>query len=430
MAREFRLPDLGSGLKEGQIVRWFVQEGDEVNTDRALCEVETEKAVIEIPVPFDGTVLELPVEAGETIEVGEVLAVIAAHDEAIAESDDDISKTAEIDTREFLRTLGETAGSLESDEHDGSGTITIQAITAPDTHSPNDDESAPARPRAMPSIRRMAKEHGIDLGEITGSGRHGRITRDDIQAMIHAGGEEEEIEPAEDRAEAVTESSTRKKLSMLRRTIAEHMTRSWREIPHVFTGMDVSAAPLMEARLALSDQLGVKIPLEALLIRATIPTLKAFPEFNATLDGDELILHDHYDIGVATNTPDGLIVPVIRSADSMSFEALVSHVVELLARTAERKTAPGELGNPTFTVKNIGALGHLMGTSIIPSGTMGILSMGRVAEKPVVHDGRIEAAPVMEVTLSFDHRVIDGGLAQQFMECLKRYLEQPVRFLV
>jgi pyruvate dehydrogenase E2 component (dihydrolipoamide acetyltransferase) len=405
MAREFRLPDLGSGLQEGQIVSWLVNVGQEVTTSDNLCEVETEKAVIEIPVPYTGTILELKAAPGDAVEVGSVIAVIGDSGEQPASSGSSATRTA-------------------ADE--------APPVSEPETPAEApprgslEPQGASARIRAMPSIRRIAKEHGIELSSVQGTGRHGRITRKDILTLLDAGKETVPMPAPADR----TTASEFQAFSMIRKTISERLSQSWREIPHVFTRMDIDATRLLVVKKALAEELDTKIPLEAILVKACLPALREFPHFNATIVDGGIELHKHYNIGLAADTDSGLVVPVLKDADRLSLRETVSTLLDLLPRAVERKATPEELSGATFTVNNIGALGHLMGTSIIPHGTTAILSVGRAVEKPVVRDGEIEIAPVLEVTLSFDHRAIDGGLAQRFMARIRENLEEPVKALL
>ena len=405
MAKEFKLPDLGSGLKEAEIVRWLVNVGDQVTTDDLLCEVETEKAVIEVPVPYDGTVVSLACEEGETIPVGSVLAV-----------------------------FNESGGAL------GDPAPTSPATTAqqPSKPEPESAQASPAllaaepvspvlsgeRLRAMPATRRLARESEVDLKKVTGTGRHGRITKKDVLEWL-----KNESQAISTDVPATTAAGERIRLSKLRKTIAERMSQSWREIPHIFTRIEADASGFLEVRTTLSDVYNKKMPVEALLIRAVLPALKEFPEFNATLDGDELVLHKNYNISVAVDTDDGLVLPTVHGADQLGMLQLTNRLVDLLPKAVQRKASPDELSGGTFTVNNIGALGHLIGTSIIPYGTTAILSVGRAVEKPIVRDGGIVVAPMMEITLSFDHRVIDGGLAQKFMANVRRNIEEAARLL-
>lgn len=427
MKREFLLPDLGSGLKEAEIVSWRVAAGDQVASGNPLCELETEKAVVEVPVPYDGIVTSLAAEEGGKVNVGGLLAVFEVEGESHGEP-----KAAVAD------------GAPEEED----------PPAEPDSTPVNEDGGQDAiRHRAMPSIRRMAREYRVDLSKVVGTGPHGRITRADVQAVV----DQQQSEDAAEAVEAVRIPETRRgaapetpapeespapsepdipraaqgaQMSKLRRTIAENLSRSWREIPHVFTRMEIDATQFLQAREILAARFDQRIPMEFLLIRAVLPALKQFPEFNATLDGDQLILHDRYDIGTAVDTDQGLMIAVLHAADKIDVADLADRLTILMKRVSLREATPAELTGSTFTVNNIGALGGVMGTSLIPYGTTAILSTGRIAEKAVVRSGQIIAAPMMEVTLSFDHRVIDGGLAQRFMNGIKENLEQPLRFLL
>jgi len=412
MAREFKLPDLGSGLKEGEIVSWLVKVGDQVTDDDLLCEVETEKAVIEVPVPYNGTVLSLAAEVGESVKVGSVLAVFGDADEQPA-------GTPEAAAPDTQKHQVESAHSAET-----SAGIQADPVAA-------STDSGPAINgllRAMPAVRRLAAEHEIDISQIDGTGRNGRVTKKDVLVFMKSG-ETSRALSQPTAAVAAPLPGERVRLSRLRKTISERMAQSWREIPHIFTRIEADASGLLAARRSLSDVYNRKVPVEALLIRAVLPALKAHPEFNATLDGDELVLHKHYNVSLAVDTPEGLVLPTIHSADTFSMEQLVSRVSDLVPRAVERKASAEELTGGTFTVNNVGALGNIKGTSIIPYGTTAILSICRAVEKPVVRDGEVRVRPMMEVTLSFDHRVIDGGLAQKFLNVIQLNLEDTVRLL-
>jgi pyruvate dehydrogenase E2 component (dihydrolipoamide acetyltransferase) len=218
-------------------------------------------------------------------------------------------------------------------------------------------------------------------------------------------------------------------MSRLRRTIAANMARSWAEIPHVTTFDSVDATRLLQIRDALGSRHQTKIPMESLVVRAVIPALERFPEFNATLDGDELILHGTHHVGIAVDTPDGLIVAVIRDAGAKGVLEIASEVGRLGEGARARTLSPDELGGQTFTISNIGAVGGGHGTPIIPYGTTAILSLGRAAERVVAEGGEAVVAPVMPLSLSYDHRVVDGALGRRFMELVIENLEEPALFL-
>ncbi len=290
--------------------------------------------------------------------------------------------------------------------------------------------------KALPIVRKLARENDIDLTEVAGTGPHGRITREDVEAVI-AERQEETIEEEPPRGEVeapqppteISGEDRRRTMSRLRRTIAANMSRSWTEIPHVTTFDDVDATRLLEVREALGDRHGEKIPIEALIIKAVVPALERFPEFNATLEDDDLIEHGSLDMGIAIDSPDGLLVGVIRNAAAMGVLDLSKEVQRLGEKGKDRSLAPEELAGQTFTVSNIGAVGGGHGTPIVPHGTTAILSVGRARERPIVYEGELVIASVMPLSLSYDHRVIDGAQGRRFMAMLIENLEEPALFL-
>ncbi|HEX6302011.1 MAG TPA: dihydrolipoamide acetyltransferase family protein [Acidimicrobiia bacterium] len=447
MAREFRLPDIGEGLTEAEIVRWLVAVGDTVEADQPIVEVETDKAAVEIPSPYAGVVLSQGGREGDVIEVGEVLVTIGESGEAKTPSSGgpeltvgDIPDRAP-EPEPIVGTLSEEAESLTPSSSLGS--------------------RLPTSVKALPVVRKLARDNDIDLEIIEGSGPGGRVMRHDVEAAIAAGAvaqPEREGEhavhdvavgaghgvsdehlaetQAADAPSAVEASRTaargegeRRQMSRLRRTIAANMAKSWAEIPHVTTFDDVDATRLLEVRRALGQRHDTKIPLEALVIKAVVPALDEFPEFNATLDGDDLVYHSAKDIGIAVDTADGLLVAVIRGAEAKSVMDLAGEVRRLGEGARQRSLAPDELTGQTFTVSNIGAVGGGHGTPIVPYGTVAILSVGTARLRPVVYDEDLAIAPVMPLSLSYDHRVIDGAVGRRFMGLVLENLEEPALFL-
>lgn len=396
MATEFLLPDIGDGLTEAEVVRWLVAEGAQVGRDEPLVEVETDKAVVVIPSPVEGTVLRHGAAEGETMAVRAVLAVIGSPEEAI------------------------TLAAGWSASRDGSG----PRVTAATKEPPS--QGAPPAVQALPVVRRLARQHGVDLGDVRGSGPGGRITRQDVLAAAEGAGPVAGPPPEE---ASTTRGVRRRPLTRLQKTIAANMSRAWSEIPHVTAFDQVSVTRLVAARRSLSESHSTAVSFDALVIGATIPALRRFPEFNATLEGDYLLIHQGYHIGVAINAPDGLLVGVLRDAGEMS----VLQIAEATRRLAEggrsRSLGLEELTGQTFTVTNIGALGGGFGTPIIPPGNTAVLAVGRVADAPVAEDGRVVVRPVMPLSLSFDHRVIDGALSRRFMDVVIANLCEPTLFL-
>jgi len=435
VAHEFRLPDIGEGLTEAEILRWLVAEGDRVEADQPVVEVETDKAVVEIPSPYAGTVLHHGGAEGETIAVGSVLVVIGDESETATRTapppagsvTPEPSAPPVASAAPIVGTLSEEAEvlSARADENDAAGQDTI---------------------RALPIVRKLARDLGIDLTTVRGSGPDGRITREDVMTAARPAGQPTSPPPPAAAAVEVPAPSgsvtlpvpppvagvgqdERRPMTRLRRTIATNMAKSWAEIPHVTTFDDVVATRLLEIRSALGARYETKIPVEALVIKAVIPALQAFPEFNATLDGDDLVLHGSYHVGIAVDAPEGLMVAVIRDADARGVLDLAAEVRRLGEGAKARSLGPDELTGQTFTVSNIGAVGGGHGTPIVPYGTTGILSVGRAQEKVVVIDGELEIAPVMPLSLSYDHRVIDGAHGRRFMALVMENLEEPALFL-
>lgn len=369
MAKEFRLPDIGEGLTDAEIVAWHVGVGDDVAVDQVLVEVETAKSVVDITSPFGGTLLYRGGDPGDEIEVGAVLFVI-----------------------------GEPGEQWTPDAESEPVESTADASTL---RQPEAAESV----RAVPAVRKLARESGIDLSVVTGTGPGGAITRSDVLAA------------------AAGPATERIALSRMRRTIAEHMARSWREIPHVTVQADVDAGRLLEAYRHQRERSETSIPLEALIAQAVLPLLIEFPEFNATVEDDAVLLKRHYDLGVAVHTDDGLVVVVVPAADGLSLPSLSEAIVRLAASAKKRTIAPDDVTGQTFTISNIGALGGGHGTPIIPWGTTAILSLGQARDTPVVRDGKVAIAPIAPLDLSYDHRLIDGAVGQQFLGAVVAAIE-------
>jgi pyruvate dehydrogenase E2 component (dihydrolipoamide acetyltransferase) len=460
VAREFRLPDIGEGLTEAEIVQWLVPVGSRVDADQPVVEVETDKAVVEIPSPYAGIVLQHGGAEGEVIAVGSVLVVIGDEDEPLQSAHEMVSpaksasETATSSRRVVSSATSDPAAVWATTPAPIVGTLSDEAEILEPTPSPVPESRGPVK--ALPVVRKLARDNGVDIETIVGSGPGGRVTRDDVEAAVarHVPDQpatapidakvdtgQEAVSSTMDTAhppgsvDPETQTSIgvkadeRRAMTRLRRTIAINMSKSWAEIPHVTTFDDVDATRLLEVRRALGQRHHTKVPIEALVIRALAPALRAFPDFNSTVDGDELVIHGSHDIGIAVDTPDGLLVAVIRDADSKGVLELADEITRLGVGAKERKLGPDELTGQTFTISNIGALGGGHGTPIVPYGTTAILSVGRAREKAVVYDGDLVIAPVMALSLSYDHRVIDGGQGRRFMTMIMENLEEPALFL-
>jgi pyruvate/2-oxoglutarate dehydrogenase complex dihydrolipoamide acyltransferase (E2) component len=342
VAYEFKLPDLGEGLTEGEIARWLVSEGQEVAEDDPLVEIQTDKTTVEIPSPAAGTVTRILVDEGKVVPVGTVLVVIGG-------------------------------------EQDG-GQPRPEAPTA--------------KGRATPLVRKIAQDLGVDLDTVTGTGAQGRITEEDVRGA--AG-------PSEGRREP---------LRGVRRLIAEHMARAHREVP---------AVTWVEECDFSGHDLKLLVPT---VLKACAEALKDFPELNARLEGAEIVYLDRYDFGIAVQTEQGLVVPVVRNCDTRSIEELRADIDRLAESARAGALKPEELRGSTFTVTSAGKLAGLLQTPIVNHPEVAILSIGRIAERPVVRDGNIVAAQIGYVSVTFDHRVIDGARAAEFGLAVIRRLER------
>jgi pyruvate dehydrogenase E2 component (dihydrolipoamide acetyltransferase) len=347
MAYEFKLPDLGEGLTEGEIARWLVAVGQEIAEDDPLVEVQTDKTTVEIPSPAAGKVAQILVEEGQIVPVGTVLVVIG---------EDGVSP-------------------VRTEEQPRAEPAPQQEAAAPDD----------SKVRATPLVRKIARELGVDLATIAGTGPQGRITEADVRGSA-----------------APAAEGRREPLRGVRRLIAEHMTRAHREVPPVtwveecdFGGLDLKLV----------------VPLT---LKAVAEALKEFPELNARLEGDQIVYLERYDLGFAVQTDQGLVVPVVRDVGSRSLEEVDADVRRLAEAARAGQLKPEELRGSTFSVTSAGKLAGLFQTPIVNHPEVGILSLGRIAERPVVRDGEVVVRPVGYVALTFDHRVVDGARAAAF----------------
>jgi pyruvate dehydrogenase E2 component (dihydrolipoamide acetyltransferase) len=409
VAQEFRLPDIGEGLIEAEVVEWLVGIGDPVGVDQPIVELETDKAVTDISSPYAGVLLHQGGEVGSTIEVGQILVVIGYEGEEWTPGDVD---GPSVEAAPIVGTLSEQAVLLGRPDKAG--------IAAGD------------RPKALPLVRKLANEYGIRLKDLRGTGPNGRITREDVVAAAEVSdvAPDEQFDDKPPQSPMVsTGDEQRVRMSRLRRTISDRMVRSWSEIPHVTAFDSADAGRLLAARKALARRGDVAMPLEVLIVGAVVPVLREFPEFNAAVDGDELVLKKTLNIGVAVDTEEGLIVPVLRDAGAASVAGLAAEIVRLATAARARTLAPVDVTGATFTISNIGAVGGGFGTPIVPYGTTAILSVGRAEDQAVARGGEVVVAPMMPLSLSYDHRAIDGALGRRFLAMVVENLEEPALFL-
>jgi 2-oxoisovalerate dehydrogenase E2 component (dihydrolipoyl transacylase) len=382
---EFKLPDLGEGLREGEIARWLVAEGQEIGEDDPLVEIQTDKTTVEIPSPAAGKVARILVAEGETVPVGTVLVVIG-------EANGHAGEAAVASDRHRERRLsgGAPAGAEqpraeEAPQKEAAATSDVPPRLAP-------GHASPGRVRATPLVRRLAQELGVDLETVDGSGPQGRATEEDVRAAARS----PRLAPGP------APGGRRERLRGVRKLIAEHMARAHAEVPPVTWVEECDFGAVDLKRL---------VPLT---LKAVAEALKEVPELNARFEGDEIVYLERYDLGVAVQTDQGLVVPVVRDCDSLSVDELVDEVARLADAARANKLKPEELRGSTFTVTSAGKLGGLLTTPIVNHPEVGILSIGRVADRPVVRDEEIVARPTGTIAVTFDHRVVDGARAAEF----------------
>ena len=431
---EFQLPDVGEGLEEGEIVSWLVAPGDTVSRDQPLVEVQTDKALVELPSPVAGQVVSLAFGAGDIVKVGQVIVVLEER------SPTAISATSPSAPKEPLpgQTLPSSAGA--------DATRAETAARAPSVTPPG--SSGLGRPKAAPAVRKRAIELGLDLAAVTGTGPGGRILASDVEAAATGargtGVPDRGMSAVRNASSATVAQSDRSELGWMeagrhplrgiRRVTAEAMGRSWSEIPHLTTMDEVDATGLLAARSRLSDA-GIDTTIGGLLVAAVARGLRRYPVLNASLElasggaGGDIVVHPDCNLGLAVATADGLVVPVIRHADRRSLADLGAEVRRLTKAARDRRVEVADLQGGTFTISNYGSLGGRFATPLIRPPEVGIMGFGAIRPRPFVVDGEVKARPTLPWSLSADHRLIDGDVATAFAEYVTGLLADPVALL-
>jgi 2-oxoisovalerate dehydrogenase E2 component (dihydrolipoyl transacylase) len=410
---DFALPEIGEGVYEAELIRWLVEPGTTVKRGQPLAEVMTDKAIMEVPAPFSGTITALRAQPGQQIKVGQAIL------------------TYESSTK----TASEPRPSGSGEDR----SLTIAARTAAITpNGPVRAEAAGRLPvKAAPSVRQMARKLGIDLSTIHGSGPQGRILIDDLSSRMPTAGINPTARPT--RAEVVVDygkPGTRLKMQGLRRTIAQRMVHSKRIIPHYSYVDECDVTDLVRVRESLRDtfaRAGVKLTYLPFFVKAVVAALKEIPIVNSSLDeeADEIVLHDRYHIGIAAATPAGLMVPVLRDADRKDIAALAREIERLSNDARAGKSRREDLIGSTFTITSVGSHGGLIATPVINPPEVGILALGKIVKRPVYDTtGQIRPADMIYLSLSFDHRVIDGAVGAVFANAVLRHLQNPAALLL
>jgi pyruvate dehydrogenase E2 component (dihydrolipoamide acetyltransferase) len=426
MTVAFKLPDVGEGIHEAEIVRWLVNVGDTVREFDPIVEVQTDKALVELPAPASGQVLEIKANAGDLAHVGDVIIVIGE--------------------------AGAATPAAAPVAAEANAVVAESAVPAAASAGSTPQRVANGRVLATPATRKLARDHGVDIRQVPGTGKAGRVTKEDVQ-RFQAGGAATVATPAATAPHVETPAAVatpvqpkapapvpfsvqasaedeRVPLRGLRRTIAQRMVHSAFTAPHVTAFDDVDMSELIAYRKqanALLAERGVKLTYLPFILKALVSALKKHPVLNVHMDDErsEIVLKKEYNIGIAIDTPDGLMVPVVKHVDKKSILDIAADINALIEKTKNRTLEVSEMKGGTFTISNMGPLGGLFATPILNYPEVGILGVHKIEEKPVVRNGEIVIRSMMNLSLSFDHRVIDGAESVRFTNHLKKLLENP-----
>ncbi|MFD6873437.1 MULTISPECIES: dihydrolipoamide acetyltransferase family protein [unclassified Streptomyces] len=474
--REFKMPDVGEGLTEAEILKWYVQPGDTVTDGQVVCEVETAKAAVELPIPFDGVVHALLFEEGTTVDVGQVIISVRTGADAAADAGAaEVAPVAEAPVAAAVATGSEAAAAAEPEPAArqpvlvGYGVSTASTKRRPRKAAegvPARNGTAPApaapaavavavpaqptgeRPLAKPPVRKLAKDLGIDLAAVVATGEGGVVTREDVHAAAAAAITPQVVAPAPVAAPAAPAApapavavavdasarETRVPVKGVRKVTAQAMVGSAFTAPHVteFITLDVTRTMKLVTELkADPDLAGLRINPLLLIAKAVLVAIRRNPDVNASWDeaAQEIVLKHYVNLGIAAATPRGLIVPNIKDAHAKTLPELSEALSSLVATARDGKTSPADMQQGTITITNVGVFGVDTGTPIINPGESAILAVGAIKLQPWVHKGKVKARQVTTLALSFDHRLIDGELGSRFLADIAAVLEHPRRLI-
>jgi 2-oxoglutarate dehydrogenase E2 component (dihydrolipoamide succinyltransferase) len=434
MPVEIRVPPLGESVTEATVASWLKHEGDVVEAGEPLVELETDKVNVDVAAERSGVLTSIMRAPGETVQPGDILAMVS---EAGAASDGAVSSAAS------------APASPGAQPSNGAATASTPT-TPPATPSPVPVTPSPDRPHASPVARRMADEHGLDLGQVAGSGTGGRVTREDVEqflatqqaaapspgsaAVAPSGGPAAPAAPAPGTRPADPRGEERTRMSRRRQTIAMRLLEAQRTAAMLTTFNEVDMSAVMALRSARREAFqkrhGIGLGFMSFFTKAAVAALKAFPNVNSEIQGDEIVRKKYYDIGIAVAANEGLVVPIVRDADRKSFAEIERSIAELAEKARSNTLTLDDLRGGTFTITNGGVFGSLMSTPILSPPQVGILGMHTIKQRPVAVDGEVVIRPMMYLALSYDHRIVDGQEAVQFLVRVKDLIEDPTALLL
>ena len=437
MPTELKVPEVGESINEVYIGQWLKSEGDAVEKDEPLVEVETDKATLEVPASAAGTLSKVLKKEGDTANVGEVIAHISAAGEAEAPAETSEEAPAEEEQEEKLE-AAETHTAVDEEHAEAEAGV-----------QPDGETQVQTEPRIMPAAQRLLDENSLTPDEVTATGPGGRLLKEDVQRHVEASQSKpaeapkqeakQEAPKREPKREAPAPSSGDREeeavpMSPLRRRIAERLVEAQANAALLTTFNEIDMSETMalrnEYKGVFEERYGVRLGFMSFFVKATVDALKTIPQLNAEIRGTDIIYKNYYDIAVAVSTKKGLITPVMRNVERLSFADIEATIRDFGKRAQENKIMPDELQGGTFTISNGGVFGSLMSTPIVNPPQSGVLGMHAIQERPVVIDGQIEIRPMMYVALTYDHRIVDGREAVTFLRRIKEAVEKPARMLL
>jgi 2-oxoisovalerate dehydrogenase E2 component (dihydrolipoyl transacylase) len=425
---QIKMPQLGESVTEGTVEKWLKSEGDFVKRDEPIVEVVTDKVNAEIPSPFEGKLVKITVTEGETVRVGAVIAQIETAGGAATDAPPAPAKQPAAPAKESAAPHPEVPAAPASRE---GASAPAAAVPSP---APSSDNGGADRARLSPAVRKLAAEHGIDATTIRGSGMGGRVTRDDVLFAVEGGGAAPAAAsagPARSAPRPARTDGAREevvKLGSMRKAIAEHMVRSLATSPHAWTLQEVDVTNLVRYRATEKEGFrarhGVSLTYLPFVVQIVCDAIKQFPWLNSTWSDEGVVLKHYINMGIAVSIPDGLIVPVLKDADQLGFTELVRSINDLVERARTKQLKPDDVQGGTFTLNNTGSTGSVASQPIINQPQAAILTTESIVKRPVVIGDGIAVRDMMNMCLSFDHRIIDGMMAGQFLSTVKKGLEE------
>lgn len=400
MSIEIKAPQFPESVADGTIATWYKKEGETVKRDELLADVETDKVVLEIVAPEAGVLTSIIKQEGDTVESQELIATLEA---------------------------GATAAAPASQE---------EAEATPAQPAADSAEDAVAAPAA----RKLMSEHGLDASQVTGTGKGGRITKEDVEAVVAQRQQQRDAAPAAPQAQEEVQpligarEERRVPMTRLRKRVAERLVAAQHEAAMLTTFNEVNMQPIMEMRKSYQADFekthGVRLGFMSFFVRACVEALKRFPAVNASIDGDDIVYHGYYDVGVAVSSDRGLVVPVLRDCDQKGLAEIETDIISYGTKARDGKLSIDDMTGGTFTISNGGVFGSLLSTPILNPPQTAILGMHKIQERPMAVNGKVEILPMMYLALSYDHRLIDGKEAVQFLVAVKNFIEDPARLLL